>query len=325
MRRDRGLALTWDGTSPAPRSDVEELDPPIPLAEPVAIAQGDSLAVLSTLTRTHAGQVKLAYVDPPFFTGREHALNSHAARGSPSPVVAFDDRWPDLATWLEHLRDRAVLLRELLSADGSLVVHVDPKTSGYVRVLLDDVFGFDAFQSEIVWRYRRWPARTANFQRVHDVLLRWVRDPRTTACFVQHYEPLAESTRKTWGEGKQLAVVDAAGKRTRSSTTAEPSPGVPLGDVWELSIVAPSGKQRTGYPTQKPEPLLERVVSSLTRAGDLVLDPTMGSATTLVACAKLGRRVIGIDRSELAITIARDRLAKRGVVPLMTRLRAPPP
>ena len=323
MGGDRDLALTWTNAAPRRADDAAELEDVVGEREPVTIIAGESLAALSALTRTHAGKVALAYVDPPFFTGREHALNSHAARGKASPEIAFDDRWPDLATWLEHLRDRAVLLRELLANDGSIVVHVDPKTSGYVRVLLDAVFGVDAFQSEIVWRYRRWPSRTPNFQRVHDVLLRWVRDPRCPPRFVQLYEPLAASTVKTWGAGKQLAVVDASGRRRRSSTTEEASPGVPLGDVWELSILAPSGKERTGYPTQKPEALLSRLVTSLTLQGDLVLDPTMGSGTTLVACARLKRRAIGIDRSDVAIDIARKRLAKKDVTPLFTRVRTP--
>lgn len=324
MGGDRDPSLTWTPTAPAPIARAVELADPIDAGAASTIIAGDSLDALSALSRTHAERVTLAYVDPPFFTGREHALNSHAARGEESPAIAFDDRWPDLATWLEHLRDRAAIVRELLARDGSLVVHVDPKTSGYVRVLLDGVFGLAAFQSEIVWRYRRWPARTPNFQRVHDVLLRWVRDPREKPRFSQQYEPLAESTKKAWGAGKQRAIVGADGRRTRSSTTAERSPGVPLGDVWDLSILAPSGKERTGYPTQKPEALLTRLITSLTQVDDLVLDPTMGSGTTLVACARLSRRAIGIDRSEVAIAIARERLAKKGVSPVFTRVRAAP-
>ena len=305
------ITLTLPASRPAAAASLDA-----PIAADVAIVRGDSLEGLSALTATHAGAVTLAYMDPPFFTGREHLMNSHAARGK-SPTVGFDDRWPDFATWLSHVRDRVAIMRELLAPHGSMVVHVDPKTSGYLRVLLDGVFGRDAFQSEIVWRYRRWPARTPNFQRVHDVLLRWVRDPAEKPRFLQLYEPLAESTRRVWGEGKQRAVVSKEGRRMRSSTTDEPSPGVPMGDVWEIGIVAPSGKERTGYPTQKPEALATRLVSALAAPGELVLDPTMGSGTMLVAAAALGRRAIGIDRSDEAIRIAQGRLAARGVVAQM--------
>jgi DNA modification methylase len=303
------ITLTLPASPPVSRATLSAA-----IERDVAIVQGESLDALAALASTHAGAVTLAYLDPPFFTGREHLLNSHAARGK-APAVGFDDRWPDFATWLAHVRDRAVLVRDLLAPHGSIVVHVDPKTSGYLRVLLDSVFGRDAFQSEIVWRYRRWPARTPNFQRVHDVMLRWVRDPSAKPRFVQLYEPLAESTRRVWGTGKQRAIVSDEGRRTRSSTTEEASPGVPMGDVWEIGIVAPSGKERTGYPTQKPEALATRLVSALSAPGDLVLDPTMGSGTTLVAAATLGRRAIGIDRSDEAIRIATARLVERGLSP----------
>nr|PZN17910.1 MAG: hypothetical protein DIU78_23705 [Pseudomonadota bacterium] len=195
------------------------------------------------------------------------------------------------------------------------MLHVDPKTSHYAKVLCDEIFGSRCFASEIIWRYRRWPAKTNNFQRVHDVLLRYVREPDRPHRFRQLYEPLAESTRATWGSGRQRAVIDANGRRRRSSTTAEPSPGTPLGDVWDISIVAPVARERTGYPTQKPEALLERLVEACTYPGDLVLDPYCGSGTTLAVCARLGRDAIGIDRSPLALEITRERLRALGREP----------
>jgi hypothetical protein len=177
-----------------------------------------------------------------------------------------------------------------------------------VRLLGDRVFGEDAFASEVVWRYRRWPSKTPNFQRVHDVLLRWVADPSFDPRWNQLYEPLAPSTLKTWGTGKQLAVVEG-GKRVRSSTTAKESPGVPLGDVWDIGIIAPVAKERVDFPTQKPEKLLERLVLSLTGPGDFVLDPYCGSGTTLVVAERLGRPWVGIDSSSVATRVARERLA----------------
>jgi site-specific DNA-methyltransferase (adenine-specific) len=216
-----------------------------------------------------------------------------------------------------------VLARELLDPAGCLVLHVDPKTSHYAKVLCDEIFGADAFASEIIWRYRRWPAKTRNFQRVHDVLLRYVKDPAVPPRFRQLYEPLASSTEKTWGKSRQRAVVDESGRRRRSSVTREESPGAPLGDVWDISIIAPVALERTGYPTQKPEALLARLLEACTEPGDLVLDPYAGSGTTLAVAARLGRAAIGIDQSPRAFAIARQRLTEQGAPPSEERLVTP--
>src|SRR4051812_27555899 len=191
--------------------------------------------------------------------------------------------------------------------DGSLVLHFDPKTSHYLKVACDQIFGRECFASEIIWRYRRWPSKTPNFQRVHDVLLRYVKDPAVRPRFRQLYEPLAPSTLATWGTRKQRAVVGEDGRRTRSSRTDDATPGTPLGDVWEIGIVAPVARERTGYPTQKPELLLERIVEACSDPSDLVLDPYLGSGTTAAVCARLGRRFVGIDANTEAVDIARKR------------------
>ena len=287
------------------------------------LIQGDNLEALSALAPELRGKVTLAYLDPPFFTGRLHEKLTRGRDDSGKVLratsPAFDDRWTDLPSYLGSLRDRLFALRELLAAEGCAVIHVDTRTSHYVKVLCDEIFGEDAFASEIVWRYRRWPSKTPNIQRVHDVLLRYVKDPATPPRFVQLFEPLAPSTRSTWGSGKQRAIVGGDGRRTRSSTTEEPSPGAPLGDAWDIGIIAPVAKERTGYPTQKPEALLERLILALTEPGDLVLDPYAGSATTLVVAARLGRRAIGIDESPVAIQVGETRLRELGFAPTRDR------
>jgi site-specific DNA-methyltransferase (adenine-specific) len=213
---------------------------------------------------------------------------------------------------LAALKPRIAAARDLLMPDGCLVLHADPKTSHYLKVMCDQIFGRDCFASEIIWRYRRWPAKTPNFQRVHDVLLRYVRDARTPPRFQQLYEPLAPSTLATWGTKKQRAVTDGSGRRTRSSTTAEATPGAPMGDVWEIGIVAPVAKERTGYPTQKPEALMSRLVESCSRRGDWVLDVYAGSGTTATVARKLGRCAVSIDESSQALDVARHRLKAAG-------------
>jgi DNA modification methylase len=288
------------------------------------LIQGDNWAALRALESSLRASVALAYLDPPFFTGRVHSRvardrDRHSGKILRAISPAFDDRWADLPSYLRALRERLEQVRPLLLPTGCIVVHVDPRTSHYVKVLCDEVFGEDAFASEIVWRYRRWPSKTPNFQRVHDVLLRYVRDPKRTPRFVQLFEPPSASTLTTWGEGKQRAIVDGEGRRTRSSATQELSPGVPLGDVWEIGIIAPVAKERTGYPTQKPEALLKRLISACTRPGDIVLDPYAGSGTTLAVAAALGRKAIGIDESPVAIEVAHARLRKDGLRPVRER------
>jgi site-specific DNA-methyltransferase (adenine-specific) len=275
-----------------------------------ALLEGDNLAILQALRATHAGRVTLAYLDPPFLTNRVHEARD---RKTGKERVAFDDRWTDRAAYLEALGARLEAISPLLSPHGSVVIHVDPKTSHYVKVLADELFGDEAFASEIVWRYRRWPSRTQNFQRVHDVLLRYRKDPTAPARWNPLYEPLAASTLATWGTMKQRAVFSRSGKRARSSRTAVPTEGVPMGDVWEIGVLAPVSRERTGYPSQKPEALLERLVAALSHAGDLVLDPYAGSGTTLAVAAKAGRRFLGIDQSPVAIETIVSRLAGAGV------------
>ena len=272
--------------------------------------EGDNLASLDELVRARAGSVSLAYMDPPFDTGRVFETQGRLAETG--VAVAYDDRWTDRAAWLEALAARLVRVRELLAPHGSVVVHVDPRTSHYVKVLMDELFGEENFASEIVWRYRRWPAKTRNFQRVHDVMLRYRKDSRVEGRWNPLYEDLAPSTKATWGTRKQRAVVDAGGKRLRSTTLDEESKGVPMGDVWEIGVVAPVAKERTGYPSQKPEALLARVVTSLSNEDDWVLDPYAGSGTTAAVAWKLGRRFVTMDLGDASRTVVHERLGAIG-------------
>jgi site-specific DNA-methyltransferase (adenine-specific) len=313
MGRPRSVTLSWEAKEGAFEA-AEGRPPRRAWATEGAtgwLLEGDNLGVLQGLAATHAGAVSLAYLDPPFFTNREHAAWLHKAgapRTSRTRVHAFDDRWEDLPAYLDALGARLAATRALLAPHGSIVVHVDPKTSHYVRVLGDEIFGADSFASEIVWRYRRWPSKTPNFQRVHDVLLRWRKDPKARPRWNQAYEPLAASTLATWGTLKQRAVYAEDGRRARSSSTAEKTAGVPMGDVWEIGVLAPLARERTGYPSQKPEALLERLVGALSDVGDLVLDPYAGSGTTLAVAHRLGRSFLGIDASPLALQTTRQRL-----------------
>jgi DNA modification methylase len=302
----RSVRLHWEGKkSPAVKKTRGGSELVYSRPDGSALYHGDNVDALRELARSLGGKVTLAYMDPPFLTGRvfETRDNQHA----------FDDRWADRAAYLESIGARLALIRDLLAPHGSVVVHIDPKTSHYVKVLCDEIFGEECFASEIVWRYRRWPSRTPNFQRVHDVLLRYRKSMDTEPRWNPSYEPLAASTLATWGTQKQRAVVKD-GRRLRSSKTAEATPGVPMGDVWDIGVIAPVARERTGYPSQKPEALLERLVRALSSPGDVVLDPYAGSGTTLAVADRLGRVFVGIDQSEVAIetTIARLRACDGG-------------
>ena len=305
-----------------------------------ALYLGDNLAVL----RTHVADasVDLVYLDPPFNSNKAYASAPRRAGGP--KILGFDDTWrwdaraqgafdeivadgarPALGTLLRALREvigggdllayltmmagRLVELHRVLSPSGSLYLHCDPTASHYLKVVLDVVFGAGSFQNEVVWRYRRWPARARRFQRMHDVLLYYSKSDRGEHTFetLYGYEKLAESTQKTFGTKKQLA--DFSSGHRKPSTTAEETAGPPLSDVWEIGVIAPIGRERTGWPTQKPEALLERVVRASSKPGDLVLDPFCGSGTSLVVAHRLGRRFVGIDAAPLAIDTARRRLA----------------
>lgn len=321
MKRDEVVRLSWDGKARALRPEAEGPPPLVFSAENGRgrLLHGDNRAALASLCPELSEKVTLAYLDPPFLTNRAHEaiVQSDAPKSGPLKArakrFAFDDRWSSKAAYLEALGQRLVLVRDLLAPHGSVVIHVDTKTSHYVKVLCDEIFGDDAFASEIVWRYRRWPSKTPNFQRVHDVLLRYRKDPKGKPRFNVPYEPLAPSTLATWGTNKQRAVFEDDGRRARSSTTAEATKGVPMGDVWDIGVIAPVSRERTGYPSQKPELLLERIITALSDPGEIVLDPYMGSGTTPAVAARLGRTFIGIDASDVAVEVATDRLEALGV------------
>lgn len=276
-----------------------------------------------------AGSVDLCYLDPPFFSGRDHG--------------AFDDRWrwdaaaqidqehaertagaafarrlggllqavdhPPLASYLCFLAARLAQVQLALKDHGALFVHVDPTAGAHVRLLLDSLLGRQAFVNEVVWRYRRWPIRQRAFQRMHDTVLFYAPSPdHPDRRFVTQFEPRSASTVKRWGDKRIQAGHREDGSRRPSENLDDPSQGAPLSDVWDLPIIAPSAKERTGYPTQKPLKLLCRIITAASAPGDLVLDPFCGSGTTLVAAKQLDRRAVGIDVSDEALAVARGRL-----------------
>jgi DNA modification methylase len=260
---------------------------------------GDNLDVLP---RFDDGCFQLVYADPPFNTGRRQRRLTLAAQassegdrtgfagrryatrvlGESSFADAFDD-------YLGFLEPRLRELRRLLAPTGTLYLHLDYREAHYAKVLLDGLFGRDCFLNEIVWAYdygarprRRWPAK-------HDTILVYVKDP-------QRYWFDAEAVEREPYMAPGLVTVEKA-KRGKLPT-----------DVWWHTIVSPTGREKTGYPTQKPEGIVRRVVQASSRPGDCCLDPFAGSGTLGAVCAPLGRRYVLVDSSEDAVEIARERV-----------------
>jgi DNA modification methylase len=273
------------------------------------LIRADNLAALTALAGELAGRVDLVYVDPPFLTAADWG--------------DFDDRWPSPADYLAMLEARFRLLHTLLSPRGALFVHLDWHACHLVRAQLGQLFGEHNSLGEIIWAYGSPSGgRTAGAKLVksHDVLL-WFAKARGEHIFHALRVPYSERYLRDW-----FRYVDDDGRRYRKRWRArgqverqylDESPGMPLSTVWTdiQQIYADPRAYReharsdiTGYPTQKPVKLLERIVSLASEPGSIVLDAFCGSGTTLVAAARLGRRFVGIDQSARAVHIARRRL-----------------
>jgi DNA modification methylase len=305
---------------------------------PNLLYHGDNLEVLRRHLRDRS--VDLVYLDPPFNSGKDYSA-VFGSGPNRSTSAAFEDTWQwgpaseaeyreslevggqvggamralgtllgdsPMKAYLSMMALRLVELRRVLRPTGSLWLHCDPTASHYLKVLLDAVFGPDCFRNEVVWRYRRWPTKSRQLQRMHDVLFYYSAASRGHHTFntLYGYERLADSTLKTFGTRKQRA--DFSSGHRKPGTVAEATAGPPLSDVWEIGVIAPIAKERLGYPTQKPEALLERVILACSREGDVVLDPFCGCGTAVAVAERLKRRWIGIDVAHLAVKLVRHRL-----------------
>lgn len=271
---------------------------------------GDNLPILRELPDE---SVNLIATDPPFNTGRH--VNTQSGR--PAAGAEFSDRWSweqDVdPEWISHLRQhcpfamhvvetsqetagesmatylcfmavRLVEMRRILKDDGSIYLHCDPTSSHYVKQLMDAVFGVDNFRNEIIWSYGLGGSSPRRYSRKHDVILFYTK-----------------SDRYTFNKPQTPAKSQRLKGRMKGAT-----------DVWDIPSLNNMAKERTGFPTQKPLALYERIIEASTNSGDLVLDPFCGSGTTLLAAERLNRRWIGIDSSAAAVQTARERLAAEG-------------
>jgi DNA modification methylase len=301
----RSVELLWPGKH---RKQPPAAEPPslVRLARfaggsvtPNQLVRGDNLSVLRCWVDRWAGQVDLAYLDPPFAT-RGHFSITAELGGRKVRGPAYRDGWGrDLAGYLAMLLPRLELVRELLSDRGSLYLHVDYRTSALVRCLLDEVFGPEACINEIIWLYKTGgTARRAGFSRKHDTIWFYAKHPEQALWTPQREKSYL---RHAYGFGNIQLHRDEHGPYT----------WVGCRDVFDIPALRGNQPERVNYPTQKPEALLERILRASSAEGSLVMDPFCGSGTTLAVAERLGRRWIGCDESRLAIHTTQQRLLAR--------------
>jgi site-specific DNA-methyltransferase (adenine-specific) len=275
---------------------------------------GDNSTVLEALPEA---TFDLVYLDPPFNTGRTQSRRTlevvtdddgdrvgFGGKRYSSRLLqklSYDDAFADYLGFLEPRVRRA---RELLAPHGTLYFHIDYREAHYCKLLLDEVFGRDAFLNELIWTYdygakprRRWPAK-------HDTILVYVRTPGA-----HHFDADAVEREPYMAPGLVSAEKAARGKRPT--------------DVWFHTIVPTNSREKTGYPTQKPEGVLRRIVSASSRPGGWCLDPFAGSGTLGAVCRGLGRRFVLADSNPVAIDVMRERLAPASPGPEQAARSAP--
>lgn len=270
------------------------------------IVFGDNLQFLKTIYENKdplikdkvKGKVKLIYIDPPFAT-TDDFKNKDGAK-------AYSDKKKG-AEFVEFLRRRLILAREILADDGSIFVHLDWKKAHYIKLIMDEVFGENNFLNEIIWYYRRWNIASNMFARNHDTIFYYAKN-KGQHTFNNLYIPKSD---KSSGNGKSwLSVIDEETGKRRSVLQDEESKGVPMPDVFDISMINPVALERKNinYPTQKPEALLERIIKASTNEGDIVLDFFSGSGTTVATAEKLNRRWIGCDIGKLSYYTTQKRI-----------------
>jgi adenine-specific DNA-methyltransferase len=263
---------------------------------------GDNLLVMGSLLEKFAGSIDLIYIDPPFATGADFSIGQRQ--------VAYRDTWKvGMGGYLAMIAERLRLIRDLLSPTGSLFLHCDWHVSHLLRAIGDEVFGAENFLNEIVWYYyNKFQGNVKRFASNHDVVL-WYRKGASYQ-FHQQVEKRAEGKVKQlirqWDKEK-AAIVNAKGADGRVMYRETDQRTVD--DVWRMSMLQPADRtENCGFPTQKPEALLRRIVQAASSEGDLVADFFCGSGTMLSVAEKLNRRWIGCDLGRWGIHTTRKRL-----------------
>jgi adenine-specific DNA-methyltransferase len=313
-----GPQLHWTGKRalaeiPDPPTRLEHSFGPADAEAPDELYRGDALEVLGHLLRRAGPRVDLIYLDPPF-NSRANYKRSVTLRTADGPRVSvehpqYSDTWTD-DDYLQFMYERLSLCREVLGERGALFLHCDWHQSHRLRCVLDELFGPSMFQNEIVWHYyNKLQGNVGRFASNHDVILYYSKLPSFSFERIrERRERPVRQIERVWSKAKG-SIVNAKGPdgKIRYVTSTHKT----IDDVWRVAMLQPADRsEAVGYPTQKPEALLERILVAASRPGDLVLDPFMGSGTTAATALKLGRRFIGADLSASAVHLSTRRLLR---------------
>jgi site-specific DNA-methyltransferase (adenine-specific)/adenine-specific DNA-methyltransferase len=270
---------------------------------------GDNKLILSSLKNgplreeiEKQGGIKLIYIDPPFDVGSDFSMdiefgdNTFTKKPNILEEIAYRDTWGrGTDSFISMIYERLVLMRDLLSDDGSIYVHIDWRVNSLVRLVMDEIFGRDQFRNEIIWTYSGGAVPLNDFPRKHDTILKYRKGK--THIFNTQYRPYNELTAKRMQSIHKGVMVDV-------------ERGTPVTDWWtDIKVpTGPANKEKIGYPTQKPEALLERIIKVSTNPGDLVADFFVGSGTTAAVSEKLGRKWLVSDLGKFSIHTTRKRM-----------------
>lgn len=262
------------------------------------IIKGNNLIALSSLLEKYEGKIQLIYIDPPYNTGNDS--------------FRYNDRF-NHSTWLTFMKNRLELAYKLLNETGSIYVQIDNNESAYLKVLMDEIFGRDNFQTEIIWVLEGasgYKSLVNNYVRGHDSILFYSKNNKFK--YNKTYLPYDEK------QLKRFSSIDEEGRKYKTITKTrrlylDEAKGIPLTDVWSdiasfQTIV--NSPERTGFNTQKPEKLLERIIECSSDKNDIVLDFNLGSGTTAAVAHKMGRKYIGIEQMDYIYDITLERLKK---------------
>lgn len=260
---------------------------------------------LNVMRKIEDNTVDMVYLDPPFYSQKIQCM-----KDSDGNEYRFSDIWDTRGEYLEYMRIRIKEIKRVLKKTGSVFLHCNDSASHYLRIILDDEFGESNFRSEIIWAYKRWSNAKKGLLSGHQTIFFYSKtDNFKFNTMYTEYSPttnvdqiLQERVRNS--AGKASYKYDKKG----DIVIAKEKKGVPLSDVWEIPFLNPKARERTGYPTQKPVELLEKIIKISTDEGDSVFDPFCGSGTTLVAAKILNRRFTGVDKNSSAVELCNRRL-----------------
>lgn len=267
------------------------------------VHHGDCLDIMKGITDK---SVNMIYLDPPFFSNKKHTLTSRDREN----CYSFDDLWRGHKEYADFMLNRLVEAKRILKDTGVIFIHCDKSANHILRFVGEEVFGERNFLSEIIWYFKRWSNSAKNLTPNHQNILLFSKTEnyKFNKVFTDYSETtnIDQILQKRSRDSHNKSVY--ARGDDGSIIASDEKKGVPLSDVWEIPFLNPKAKERTGYPTQKPILLLDRIIEISTDEGDLILDPFCGSGTTLVAADIKKRKYIGIDISLDAVELSRSRL-----------------